>query len=251
MKTLLFVIFTSLIFVVGAFGQSACPIISVTGPSGLTPKGGYMSFLAKVEGIDLDKINYKWSISSGQIVDGQGTPVISITSTDMNQYSITVKVEITELPPTCPNTVYAVGEIIENWGLSLPVKVDEVSNKGLVIDKPRLQNLALTLNSESSRKAYLIERFRLKTSPTDIKKKLVNSFSFLTKTLGISEDRITWQISYGDENLTEFWFIPARADAPKISENGTEIRGEDFHNQIDKLFPKTNKKLSKTARKTN
>ncbi len=50
---------------------------------------------------------YKWTISGGKIIEGQGTPAIKIDTTGMAGTTITVEVEILGLCPECLNKVSA------------------------------------------------------------------------------------------------------------------------------------------------
>ncbi|HUR97818.1 MAG TPA: hypothetical protein VMZ26_07065 [Pyrinomonadaceae bacterium] len=64
----------------GCHVQCTCPSLSVTGPAGVTERGGTMTFTANVSGGTAQNITYNWSVSAGTIASGQGTPSITVTA---------------------------------------------------------------------------------------------------------------------------------------------------------------------------
>jgi len=122
----LFVISLGLILLapVVLFGQ--CPSISVIGPAGVTDAGGKMIF--RVEGGKSDW-RYLWSLDQGIIVEGQGTPVITVVTNAVSAGSnVTATVTIDGPNPRCPKTASGIapvaslpiGEPIDDWPDSLP-----------------------------------------------------------------------------------------------------------------------------------
>ena len=82
--------------------SSVCPNISVQGPAGVIRTGetASYSFQIDIKGLHLDP-QYVWSVSAGQILNGQGT-----TSIDVRQLgeALTVTVKVKGLPSNCPDT---------------------------------------------------------------------------------------------------------------------------------------------------
>jgi len=80
----------------------ACPDLSVTGPAGVTNPGDSMTFTANVSGGTQQNVTYNWSVSSGTISSGQGTPSITVaTDTSMAGGNVTATVSIAT-DATCP-----------------------------------------------------------------------------------------------------------------------------------------------------
>src|SRR5690606_20383933 len=93
-----------------------CGTLSVIGPAGITPPGQSMTFTANATGGSAD-VTYNWSVSSGTIESGQGTPSIVVSTTnDMANTSVTATVELGGLDPACncPSTASEVGPIGAN-----------------------------------------------------------------------------------------------------------------------------------------
>jgi hypothetical protein len=91
----------------------ACPSVSVTGPAGITQPGDSMTFTANVSGGTAQNITYNWTVSSGTITSGQGTPSITV-GTDASMAGSTVTAEVTiglDVDCNCPKTASANGPI--------------------------------------------------------------------------------------------------------------------------------------------
>ena len=107
-----------------SFGQ--CSSLSVIGPAGVTDAGGKMIF--RVEGGKADS-KYFWSLDQGTIIEGQGTPIITVvTDSTVAGSNVTATVTIDGLDPVCPKTASGIapvaplvfGEPIDDWPDSLP-----------------------------------------------------------------------------------------------------------------------------------
>lgn len=79
-----------------------CPSLSVTGPAGVTNPGDSMTFTANVSGGSQQSVTYNWSVSSGTITSGQGTPSITVaTDNSMAGGNVTATVDIGGTDPNC------------------------------------------------------------------------------------------------------------------------------------------------------
>src|SRR5687768_13206554 len=80
---------------------AACPTIHVSGPAGIVPRGQLATYTANVSNPPENRsVSFLWSISVGQIVEGQGTNSIKVLQPDG---CITVTVEVTGLSSDCPS----------------------------------------------------------------------------------------------------------------------------------------------------
>jgi hypothetical protein len=77
MQTFLLAVVLLLIGAAATFAQ--CPTISVIGPAGVTNPGERMIFRVEVGAVG-PKAEYKWIVTAGTIVEGQGTPVIKVAT---------------------------------------------------------------------------------------------------------------------------------------------------------------------------
>lgn len=78
MKRILLLTIFVLVFCFESFGQD-CSTVKVIPPSKLLAENGVMLFSVSISGkIDSSKFQYNWSVSQGNIFDGQGTMAITV-----------------------------------------------------------------------------------------------------------------------------------------------------------------------------
>ncbi len=78
--------------------EEKCPVISVRCPSDFDYTKPAI-FKASISGIAPEGIRYDWTVSSGTILEGQGTTTIKV---DPGGQVITATVTISGLPDSCP-----------------------------------------------------------------------------------------------------------------------------------------------------
>jgi hypothetical protein len=91
-----------------------CPSVSVTAPYEVEA-GKPAVFTANISGGSLDTVTYDWTVSNGKIINGQGTPSITVaTVRKMAGNKITATVRIPDNSPAhvCPNTASATARIV-------------------------------------------------------------------------------------------------------------------------------------------
>jgi len=88
------------------FAQN-CPTVTVTAPSAIQVTGKIFQISASVKTLPANSsLTYNWAISSGTIVSGQGTAVITVDP-GTEAGSCTATVEVGGLPAKCSNTASA------------------------------------------------------------------------------------------------------------------------------------------------
>lgn len=207
-----------LIFTFCAFGMAQnnirCPAISVSPPGDLVPIGTPVTFTANIQGIDLNKLSYQWSVSSGKLIGGQGTLQIDVLLEKPGD-AVTATIEVAGLAENCTRTASAafvdcrVGLLAE----PLPVKLDEFSIRPPQIRQDRLDPFFAELNNEPSTMGAIIEGFRRNTPRLQIERKLNNLLKAI-KFRKLPTERIYLHVVLTDENLTELWIVPPGANMP-------------------------------------
>lgn len=133
-----------------------CPSLSVTGPGGITAPGGTMTFTANLSGGDQNNITYNWSVSAGEITQGQGTPSITVqVPNDNSVTNVTATVNIGGTDPACncPATAQ------ETAGVTTPVgprEFDNLPNLSNDEVRARLDNFFAELQSDPTAQGYVI-----------------------------------------------------------------------------------------------
>jgi hypothetical protein len=78
-----------------------CPTVSVSCPSTVESKAS-ITFEATIAGGDVEiKPTYKWSLSTGKIISGQGTSKITIDVSGLSDESVTATVSVGGFHPNC------------------------------------------------------------------------------------------------------------------------------------------------------
>jgi len=217
MKNFPLLLFFSLTFVFAVSAQtnqsSSCPTVDITG-GGFPGPNEPVSFAANVDTkgrTDL-QVEYIWTVSSGKIIYGQGTPTITIEP-DSDQ-NITATVEVKGFPEGCTNTSS------ENMGCGLrnpePIKIGELLNFNTPTEKAQLEELKNKILADSYAQIYVVGRFKKNTSEKKIAQKLKRIRSFLMKELALDANRITTVIASSSEEYSEIWLVPVGANNPEI-----------------------------------
>ena len=89
-------------------GPSECPSITITGPTGIVPPGEPYEFTAKLVGELPKNKRYLWSVSKGQILEGQGTLRIRVYHVEDNAENLTATIKVVGLLRNCTNTAAAI-----------------------------------------------------------------------------------------------------------------------------------------------
>jgi hypothetical protein len=206
------VIASILIFVFGlniwAQEKTNCPTLDVTG-GGVVERNVPLTFTANVGDYDLSKLTFNWTVSSGEIIEGQGTPTIKVLLKN-NGLNITAIVEVKVLPNGCVLSASETGAICACISPSL---FDEY---GLLNDedfKARLQNLFVELGNNPGSQGYMII-YGTKRQISRRKKLFLDGMAFLK----LDASRLTMVNGGANPNgkgiWTKVWIVPPGARNP-------------------------------------
>ena|SRR5215204_3264773 len=91
-----------------------CPALFVVAiGNGKVKAGETVDFSANVSGGSSGDINYTWTVSQGEIIDGQGTPEIKVKTTGKMSGTVKATVEIDGMCADCAKTASATAKIIK------------------------------------------------------------------------------------------------------------------------------------------
>ncbi|MEP6705477.1 MAG: hypothetical protein ABJB34_11785, partial [Acidobacteriota bacterium] len=148
-----------------------CPSLSVTGPAGVTERGGSMTFTANTSGGSAQNITYNWSVSAGTIDSGQGTPSITVTAPSDGTTNVTASLDIgLDVDCGCAKHAEETAPIATPEG---PVLVDQFGKLTHDEIRGRLDAFFAELSNNPNNQGYIInygtdrqiaERERLITS---------------------------------------------------------------------------------------
>ena len=211
MKRILLLIVLSSIFCFEAFGQK-CPMVRVILPSkGIFPGDSMLFSISLIGKFDNSKLEYKWTVSSGEISDGQGTTAILVETDKKTDGEVTATVEIKGLPEGCQDSFSETWEMIP---IPIGEPLDKLGKMPWSNERVRLEVLVYELlQYPPQTKAYLIFSIA-----NDSEKKLVLSrqrkiLTFLEKNK-ILLSRILMKIEKVGYYQTTIWIVPEGAELP-------------------------------------
>lgn len=200
-----------LIFVSSVFSQDnqnpKCPTVDVSG-GGRPEKGQPLNFTANVIDSENRQIKYIWTVSSGKITSGQGTPSITVEP-DLEE-SVTVTVEVEGFPEGCANTS---SETSLHCPTIKPMLFDEYGSLTNDDFKTRIQNLYVELGNNPGAQGYFIS-YGTDREIARREKQIRDAVTFLN----LDAPRLT--LVNGGANprgkgvWTKVWIVPPGADDP-------------------------------------
>lgn len=128
--------------VVGGGGQNVlpatkCPQLVIACPLDVVEQDTQLRFSAMVASRDADPaLTYTWSLTSGKINDGQGTPSIIVDTTAMGGRRITAKVFVGGLGRECESTLSCTILVMKPAGLAAASPRQQVARPTTPVSRP-------------------------------------------------------------------------------------------------------------------
>ncbi len=203
-----------LTFCIFSFGQNPnCPEIKITGPDSVVRAGETMTFTANVSGVDLNKIEYQWSVDKGTIIEGQGTSLINVSTQGLADRTVTAAIEIKGLASVCPNSESETGIVSIGCGYIPPA--EEYGKLSKNDEKARLDALAVEITAIKDVIAYFIIYYPSKKGKKSYENRVARIRNHLIKERGIAPEKVV-VIDGGDaaEERTRIYLAPSDATPP-------------------------------------
>lgn len=153
---------------------------------------------------------YHWTVSAGQISDGQGTRTIHVDTTGLAGQTVTATLSVggydLDYSATCTVQV------------PVPVlckKFDEFPAIAYNDEKARLDNYAIELQNDPTATAYVIVYPGQRGRPGEVQKHPTRIVDYLVNSRGINAQRIVTLVGPSrDELVVELWVCPQGANPP-------------------------------------
>jgi hypothetical protein len=188
-----------------------CPSSIIVSGGGVVRPGEILTFTANVIGGTQENITYNWTVSQGRIIEGQGTPVIRVSTEGLEKTDVVAKVEIGGLCPDCPNTAQEIGSVTEKPGISPFDEFGVAPNDDV---RGRLDNFFVALRNDPTATGYIVIDGPKKEA--DKREALIRNHIRFRK---FDANRIT--IVRGDTSAprvyTKFYVIPAGRSVNEIT----------------------------------
>lgn len=215
MKKIIFITIFILSFSAFAFGQkSNCPTVSVTAPSYSIQPGETATFTATVSGIETSKIEYLWSIDKGNIVEGQGTSAVTVSTEGLADSTLTATVEIKGFPQGCPNS---------DSDTTIPYcarsyrEVDAVDVLSGELTEERLKAWIAEIENDPSAQAYVIVYNNQKFPPKKFQEKIAYIKKYLFDNIKDTTRLVIHEENKGEDKMNNkfrIFIVPQGAEAP-------------------------------------
>lgn len=215
MKRFLNLILFSLLFTNFLYAQSerpSCPAISLKGPNRTSRPGEKIPFKVVVgKEFDSTNLKYLWSVSNGEITQGQGTTSISVENT---KDSYTVTVEVTGLPGDCISTASESAF----YDLSpQPVIIADYWKIKFSEEKEKLDTFSKALQADPYSMGHFRKVFPRSFTKSAAYRNLLQILNHL-KSLGVDEARLTFGLAFGKKEFTQIFIVPAGSAQPKFED---------------------------------
>lgn len=187
-----------------------CSGVSISGPAGITSPGSNMTFTATASGAT----SYNWTVSRGTIVSGQGTPSITVSTTEADAgqtVTATLEVAFGDRPANCGACPTTASETAGVASKPTPNIVDEFGKATDDDVKARVDNFYIQLNNNPSAQGYIINY----GTPAQVKKRraqIMKAINF--RKYDVSRVTFVDGPDNGTGESTKFYTVPAGADRP-------------------------------------
>jgi hypothetical protein len=156
---------------------------------------------------------YNWTVSAGQLIEGQGTPTIRVNTTGLSGgETVTASLSMGGYVLDCSATC----------SVSFPVplecrKFDEYSDIAYNDEKARLDNFAIGLQNDPTATGYVVVNPEANRRAGDAQRRTTRAVDYLVNSRGLSANRIVSLVGPSrDHLLVELWLCPQGARLPTI-----------------------------------
>ena len=217
MKSFLCLLILLSISSVSTFAQrdktSICPIISVSGPAGIVDFPNPLIFTAFVEAENLKNIKYHWMVSRGQILNGQGTLTINVSSAARwESRTTTATLEILGLPEKCATKVSETYQVSDEYTNS--ILVEEYENIAFAEEKKKLSKIDIELIEKSIYGFYFLIGTTNRRELKATKARAIKIEKFLMDVRKIPKDKINFVFNNSGSYHTKVYLVPIGAEPP-------------------------------------
>lgn len=197
--------------------KPSCPVTQVTCPD-MVYINDKLQISADVRGGDSNVTpTYNWSVSSGSIESGQGTPNIVVSTKELSDgESVTATVEVGGYDRACGYGQIAASCTSFVMKKAEARKVDEYGKLTPKEENERLDKFTIELQMDPTSQSYIIAYGGRTSRAGDAQKAANKAKDYLVNKRGLDPGRIvTVDGGYREQSAIELWLVPSRAPLPK------------------------------------
>lgn len=205
------------IFVNSLFAQTTgndciCPILKLIEPSAPVKPGETAIFSAEISGHQ--EATFNWTVNTGTIIQGQGTPVIKVDTTGLDETVIRANVEISgNWCPVCDNTkASGAAVVIED---RKPILIDKFTRVNCEEVLARTDNFLIELQNNPVSTGHIIT-YGTSRAVRRTEREMRNWI----RVRGFGPSRIVFVNGGGgggNKTTVEMWLVPPGAELPQPS----------------------------------
>jgi len=203
--------------------KSPCPYpVSISAPEKVM-EGEIITFAADVEYGGTATLNYNWKISpsTARVLTGAGSPTITVDSTGLGGQRIvaTLTADDGSSDPACAQSAQAVSVVAPPVKISIvSSEFDECNNCTFDDQKARLDNLAVELQNDPSKRAYIIAYGGRMSPLSQVEVLMSRARDYLITQRQIDASRLTVvNGGFREEDSVELWVVPSGAAPPRAT----------------------------------
>lgn len=209
--------------------RTECPAISIETPSNTICPLAKVTFTAGVIGGANGQPNFRWTVSAGKIIGGQGTRTITVATVDEYGHSVddsvTATVEVPGLGTNCSNNA---SFTVRVEPFCPERKFDEYGDLPFAEEKVRLESFIDRLHSDKDTLGLIVVCAAEHQRASEAEARAERSRHHLVNERGFDADRIITKEGGTREALTvELWVMPTRlpprADSPTANSTLTPL----------------------------
>jgi hypothetical protein len=197
-----------------------CPYNIVVEVSTDVTEGTPVTFSSKNIGADPSiPVNYRWSVTNGEILSGQGTPTITVSTTGLGGKTIRANLDVTDDIPG--STCFQKNEA--ETDVPPPVKIAEAYVCDAFVptsrddNKARFDNCVLRVNAEPNSQLYLIFYQGTGKRSQTVKKLKQQTLDYFIKDRSIDPSKlIVTEGGSRPDTMVEIWVVPPGAQPPML-----------------------------------
>jgi hypothetical protein len=190
----------------------ACGIVGIDGPD-TVDQGETLRFKVRTTGLNT-KPEFKWTVSAGTIMGGQGTDQISVDTAGIGGQDVTTTVELSGAMPGC-NASASTTTRIAPPAFSCCHRFDEYGDLRFEDEKARLENFAIQISQLPLSSGSLLMYAGQETFKNEAAERLARAKSYLVKVRNIDPGRIiTVDCGFTTDLTITLHIVPAGSRFP-------------------------------------
>src|SRR5688572_24782357 len=134
---------------------SSCPAVWVNGPSSDVPLGKPIVFSARLNPNATSRPEFRWEISAGTIVSGQGTASITVDTAGLGGQTVTARVIVSGIATPCSTGASRSANVYRE-GIVCALPLDNYGDIDFEDEKARLDNFASQLTNAPDVTGYIL-----------------------------------------------------------------------------------------------